>query len=139
MRDLEQAARMIYILINLVPILLATAAGLAIGYGWLRIGRQRRVVRAPLIVLAALGEGWFAAILAGALILAPPRADPWIMAIGSAVVIWAGFVAPAIAISLTAAGSRRRVVIGAVLHWLAVMVAQAVVLKLYGLVPPPGA
>lgn len=128
---------MIYIVINLVPILLATAAGLAIGYGWLRMGRQCRVAQTPLVVLAVLGEAWFAAILAGALILAPPRADAWVMAIGSAVVIWAGFVAPAVAISLTAAGARRRVIIGAALHWLAVMVAQAVVLKLYGLVPPP--
>ena len=129
---------MVYILLNLLPIALATLVGLAIGYLWYGVvGRGR--IGAGTAVLAAAGEFWLAAILAGALILAPPKADPWVMAIGSAVVIWAGFVLPTLAISL----ARRRVgaagAAGDALHWLVVMGAQAVLMKSYGLVPPPGA
>lgn len=128
---------MIYIWINLIPILLATSAAIAIGYMWLRIGGGRP---GPVLIAGAvLGEAWFAAILAGALILAPPKADPWVMAIGSAVVIWAGFVAPAVAISLVARRAPARVAAGAAAHWLVVMVVEALVLKLYGLTPPPAA
>lgn len=127
---------MIYILLNLYPILAATLAALIIDAVWLRLARQPVPGPGQLIVIA-LAQFWFAAILAGALILAPPKADPWVMAIGSAVVIWIGFVAPALIVTHLA---RRAGVATALLdsaHWLAVMVAEAVVLKSIGLVPPP--
>lgn len=127
---------MIYILLNLAPIMGATLCGLAIGYGWHRLSRAQPI-GAGTAALALVGEFWLAAILAGALILAPPKADPWVMAVASAVVIWAGFVAPAVAISLAHRGVAARGVAGTVLHWLAVMVVQAVVMKAIGLVPPP--
>ena len=127
----------IYILLNLLPITLATLLSLVIGYGWHRALGGGSALGSGTIALAAVGEFWLAAILAGALILAPPKADPWVMAIGSAVVIWAGFVLPAVAISL----AHRRISPGGVaseaLHWLVVMTAQAVLMKTIGLVPPP--
>lgn len=128
---------MIYIVLNLVPILLATLLGLAIGYGWHMAERSGQPLARGTIILAALGEFWLASILAGALILAPAKADPWVMAVGSAVVIWAGFVLPATAISLAHRGVRWGGVTSEAIHWLVVMTAQAVLMKLIGLVPPP--
>ncbi len=129
--------RVIYILLNLLPIAVATAVGLGIGYAWrMTLGSGGRM-GAGMVTLAALGEFWLAAILAGALILAPPKADPWIMAIGSAVVIWAGFVLPAVAITLAHRGVAARGVVTDALHWLVVMTLQAVLMKAIGLVPPP--
>ncbi len=127
---------MIYILLNLVPILLATLAGLAVGALWLWIAGLRLPGLAAAIAITA-AEFWFAAILAGALILAPPKASPWVMAIGSAVVIWIGFVAPATIVTHAARRAGLRNVLLDCLHWLAVMVVQALVLKSIGLVPPP--
>jgi hypothetical protein len=129
---------MIYILLNLVPILAATVLGLALGYVHHRLaGGGARMPSPGLIITAALGEFWLAAILAGALILAPPKADPWIMAVGSAVVIWAGFVLPLLAITLGYRGVPVRLIVRDCGHWLILMVAQAVLMKAMGLVPPP--
>ncbi len=123
---------MIYIVLNLAPILAATLAGLLAG---LVLHRDRH---GPGYWLTAfIAQAWFAAILAGALILAPPKAAAWVMAIGSAVVIWIGFVVPATIVTLR----YRRTAWGEVLrdcgYWLVVMVVQALVLKSWGLVPPP--
>ena len=124
---------MIYIVQNALPIALATLAGLLVGALYHRLtGSAGR----PPIVTAVIAEGWLCAILAGALILAPPKADPWIMAIGSAVVIWAGFVAPSIVVSLRYRSVPAGGVLRVCLHWLAVMAVQAVVLKLVGLTGP---
>lgn len=129
---------MIYIVLNLVPILAATMLGLILGYVHHRFaGGGARTPSPGLIVTAALGEFWLASILAGALILAPPKADPWIMAVGSAVVIWAGFVLPLLAITLGYRGVPVRLIARDCGHWLILMVAQAVLMKSMGLVPPP--
>jgi len=129
---------MIYIYLNLLPIMAATLLGLAIGAVYHRIGGGTARMPSPgLIVTAALGEFWLAAILAGALILAPPKADPWIMAVGSAVVIWAGFVLPLLAITLGYRGVPVRLIVRDCAQWLILMVAQAVLMKAMGLVPPP--
>lgn len=127
---------MIYILLNIVPILVATAVGLLLGAAYhAALGRGRVSVSA--VVVAALGLFWFASILAGALILAPPKAAPWIMAVGSAVVIWAGFVLPVVAVTQRYHGAPWRRIVGDSLFWLVTMVAQAVAMKLIGLAPPP--
>jgi hypothetical protein len=127
---------MIYIVLNALPILAATLAGLIIGVIYHRLAGLPRA-GPGLIVTTAVAQAWFAAILAGALILAPAKAGGWVMAIGSAVVIWIGFVVPVSIVTLRA----RKVGAGAVaadcLYWLVVMVAQAVILKAIGLVPPP--
>ncbi|MCX9146644.1 hypothetical protein [Erythrobacter sp. WG] len=127
---------MIYILLNIVPIAAATVLGLAIGAGWLA---ALRLPRPALRTLAGftLAEFWLAAILAGALILAPREAGAWVMAVGSAVVIWIGFVVPVLWVTLKASGTGARRIGAAMLHWLAVMVAQAIAMQAIGLVPPP--
>lgn len=129
---------MIYILLNLWPIGVATLIGLIIGAAYHRLSGG--VARPPtgLVLSAALAEFWLAAILAGALILAPPKADPWVMAIGSAVVIWAGFVVPVLVVTLGYRGVPRRRIVGDCGHWLVVMAVQAVAMKAIGLIPPPG-
>ena len=129
---------MIYIWLNLVPILIATALGLMIGAAY-RVTFDRAAGRLSTgaIVTAALGLFWFASILAGALILAPPKAAPWIMAVGSAVVIWAGFVFPVVAITHSYRGGRAALIGRDSFYWLITMIAQAVAMKLIGLVPPP--
>ncbi len=83
------------------------------------------------------GQRRLAAILAGALILAPPKGGVWVMTIGSAVVIWLGFVVPTLAVSLQMAGQRWARIVRAWGWWLVAMLVQAVVLRLVGLVPPP--
>lgn len=127
---------MIYILLNAVPILAATLAGLLIGILYHRFAGLPRG-GAGLLLTTALAQAWFAAILAGALILAPAKAGDWTMAIGSAVVIWIGFVVPVSVVTLRARQVGAGAVVADCLYWLAVMVAQAIVLKSIGLVPPP--
>lgn len=121
---------MIYIVLNAVPIGLATVLALLLAQF---VDRPKTLVS---WLVALVSAGWLAAILAGALILAPPKAPVWVMTIGSAVVIWAGFVVPALATSLLLAGQRWGRIGNAALWWLVVMLAQAVVMRLVGLTPP---
>lgn len=137
---------MSYILANILPILVATMASFGFGtlyYIALRRAyarasgtpdTHRRPVSTYMVVFAA--EFWLACILAGALILAPPEASPWTMAIGSAVVIWVGFVMPATVVNTRLA--LRGWALAAIDsgHWLGVMVIQAVVIMLIGLDAP---
>jgi hypothetical protein len=135
---------MIYIVMNALPIAAATAAGLAAGLllRWL-LGRSgpggalAPALRPAILIAVVLAQAWLCAILAGALILAPPEAGAWIMAIGSAVVIWIGFVVPATVVNHAHRGLSGGAMTVDSLCWLAVMVTQAVVLKSIGLVPPP--
>ena len=139
---------MIYIVDNIWPILLATAAGFGFGalwYGlfgkpWMRaaVVDERTVRDAPKAIYAAAFafEFWIACILAGAIILAPPEAGAWTMAIGSAVVIWIGFVAPTILVNQRYAMrpfAQTAIDAG---HWLGVFVVQVVVMQSWGLTPP---
>lgn len=128
---------MVYILINIWTIVAATLLGLAIGLVWLRASGLL-LPGWQALAGAALAEFWLAAILAGALILAPARADPWVMAVGSAVVIWAGFVAPVLWVTFMAHGLGTRRAGSTTLHWLAVMAGQAILMQAIGLAPPPG-
>ena len=130
---------MIYIILNALAILAATIAGLAFGavchvtVG----GSAERPAPLRLLLAAFIAEFWLAAILAGALILAPPQAGAWTMALGSAVVIWIGFVVPTLIVTH---GYRRlppRTALLDCLHWLGVMLVQAAVLTTIGLAPPP--
>ncbi|PLK24944.1 hypothetical protein C0V72_04200 [Porphyrobacter sp. TH134] len=129
---------MIYILLNVWPIAAATLLGLVIGYVWMRAAGMLLPGWAALAG-TALAEFWLAAILAGALILAPAQADQWVMAIGSAVVIWIGFVVPVLAVTFMAHAIAWRQTVLAALYWLAVMVGQAALMQGIGLVPPPAA
>ena len=131
---------MIYIVLNLIPISAATFAALIIGLAYRKASTPKRGSRKPsfwfgLVATAALF--WLASILAGALILAPPKADPWIMATGSAIIIWVGFVMPVIVVTQAYRGATLRAIVGDCSFWLVAMVVQAVVMKAIGLIAPP--
>jgi len=131
---------MIYIVLNVVAIIAATLASLAFGavyYSAASRGRPRSSGLTGTLVTAFLAEFWLCSILAGALILAPPKGGVWTMTIGSAFVIWIGFVAPVIVATYRhrALGLQRAVVDCG--HWLGAMLVMAAVLRLVGLVPPP--
>lgn len=128
---------MIYIWLNLVPILVATLAGLAVGALWLRLLAPPVAWNARLILTAILAEFWLAAILAGALILAPSEAPKTVMALLTPVVIWAGFVLPALLVTHAVRGLPSRTALVDCAHWLVVTFVQAAVLHAMGLVPPP--
>jgi hypothetical protein len=133
---------LIYIIINLIPILLATFAGLVIGALYRAMRPRDRYRRAPargamFPLIVFLAELWLAAILAGALILAPRLADEWTMSIGTALIIWIGFVVPAVVVTDGDRGTPARTTLFDCGYWLVVMVAQAVAMTLTQLVPPP--
>jgi hypothetical protein len=121
-----------YILSNIVPIGAATLVGLAI----LFLGFRSRVRVGPLAA-ATLALFWLSAILAGALILAPVDAGPWTVALGSAFIIWIGFVLPALSIALNLRGHSWSTSLADATWWLAIMLAQATVLHSIGLIKPP--
>ncbi len=127
---------MIYIVLNALPIAAATAGGLLFGYIYAALMRMRGVSPA-IFVTVALAEFWLAAILAGALILAPPKQGLWTMALGSAFVIWIGFVVPVIVTSYRFRRLAVRAALMDSMHWLGVMLIQATILRLIGLTPPP--
>lgn len=136
---------MVYILINGFAIIVATLAGLAAGSLYYIVVDQaganlRAVGHARLWKLAAVtffAQCWLASILAGALILAPAEADPTVMALSSAAVIWIGFVAPVIIVTHYYRGLSFRTAALDVVYWLLVMLVQAVVLFSIGLSAPP--
>lgn len=129
---------MIYIFINLWPIAAATLFGLTIGFAWLRASGTQ-LPGWKMLAGVSLAEFWLASILAGALILAPSQAGVWAMALGSAVVIWIGFVVPVLWVTFTAYGLGASRALSASLHWLCVMVGQAVLMQWIGLSQPPAA
>jgi len=130
----------IYIVQNLAPILAATLAGLMVGAAHhLLSGRAAQApaaTRPSLLLTALVAEFWLACILAGALILAPPEAPRWIMAMATPVVIWVGFVAPALVVTHAYRRISLRLAAFDAGHWLLVMLAQALVMTLIGLTPP---
>ncbi|MBC8129900.1 MAG: hypothetical protein H7Y08_06220 [Rhizobiaceae bacterium] len=136
---------MIYIVLNAIPILLAAVAGLGVGALYHVLSAGRVVSTAPpmaanpvpLLATVFVAEAWLASILAGALILAPPEAGEWTMAIGSAVVIWIGFVVPVLAVTAVYRATPLGAATLDAMHWLAVMLVQAAVLQTIGLTPPP--
>ncbi|WP_260596820.1 hypothetical protein [Sphingomonas endolithica] len=121
-----------YILSNIVPIAAATLVGLAI----LFLGFRSRLKGWPLAA-ATLALFWLSAILAGALILAPVDAGPWTVALGSAFIIWIGFVLPALSIALNVRGQSWSTSLADATWWLAIMLAQSAVLHSIGLIKPP--
>lgn len=144
---------MTYILDNLWPILVATMASFAFGalyYGllakpWMAAAglTVERIKAAGSATYASYAisfaaEFWIACILAGAIILAPPEAGPWTMAIGSAVVIWIGFVLPTILVNNRYGMRPFRLTVIDAGHWLGVFLVQVIVMQAWGLVAPAG-
>jgi hypothetical protein len=125
----------IYIWLNILPILAATLAGFLLSILWLR--RARRMPPPASAALLFVAQAWLCAILAGALILAPDEAGRWVMALGTPVVIWAGFVLPSLFATLRLRAVPAGRALGDCLMWLAASVLQALVLESWGLIPPP--
>jgi hypothetical protein len=135
-----------YILLNALPITAATLAGFAFGalyYIALRAayatasGTDSRARRSlSTYALIFLAQWWMAAILIGAIILAPAEASKWTMGLGSAVIIWIGFVAPTTLINTRLALRPYRLAFIDAVHWLGVMLIQASVMLLIGATPP---
>jgi hypothetical protein len=123
---------MIYIWLNIVPIIVAALLACALSIIWFR----PRPAFSTLAVLFA-AHAWLAAILAGALILAPPKGSIWTMTLGSAFIIWIGFVLPAIVASYRLRGMAWRTIATDSSYWLIAMLLQAAVMRTIGLVPPP--
>ena len=123
---------MIYIVINAVPILLEGLAGAAlIALLW-----RSRDGGIGLLIATLAGSLWLAAILAGALILAPIDAQRWTIALGSAFIIWVGFVLPTLVATLRSRGVGWLAALADAGAWLAAMLLQAAVLQLVGLIRP---
>lgn len=129
---------MIYIVLNGGAIVSATVAGLVFGAAYYALLGVRTAPKlAGTLATAFVAEMWLCAILAGALILAPPKGSVWTMTLGSAFVIWLGFVVPALLASYRFRAIPLRTALVDCGHWLGMMLVQAVVLRLIGLVPPP--
>ena len=130
---------MIYIWLNVLAIVGATGSGLAAGALYHRLFGKRSGGRITpgFLLVAIVAQAWFAAILAGALILAPKQAGIWQMTIGSAVVIWIGFVVPVLAVTHGYRGMKIATIAKDCGYWLSAMLVQVLVLQTIGLVPPP--
>lgn len=120
-----------YIISNIISIGAATFAGVLILFA----GFRSRL-RGAILAAATLALFWLAAILAGALILAPVNASPWTVALGSAFIIWIGFVLPALSIALSLRGHPWLISLADATWWLAIMLTQSAVLHSVGLVKP---
>jgi hypothetical protein len=133
----------IYIIENLLPIFVAACGGLLAGTVYLNAaGRvssmtdSAKVRSIGALLVAFVAEFWIASILAGALILAPEEAGEWAMAIGTAFILWVGFIAPAMVVNHRYEGrgwGQTGIKTG---HWLLVLVVQAVLLQSLGVEGP---
>ena len=146
---------MIYIVENFWAILAATVAGY--GFGALYyMGLAKPWMAAARLTeediktrgsgpswlpygIAFVSEFWIASILAGALILAPEEAGAWAMALGTALIIWVGFVFPTMLVNHRYGLKPWSLTLIDGGHWLAVFIIQVVVLELIGLSPPGAA
>jgi hypothetical protein len=122
---------MLYIVTNILPIAAATIIGLLVL--WLGF---RGHVRGASVAVAAVALFWLAAILAGALILAPVEAGAWTIALGTAFIIWIGFVLPALSVAIPARGASLGRALTDAGWWLAIMLGQAATLHGVGLIKP---
>lgn len=132
-----------YILTNAGPILAATLLAVLFGavwYGllarpWARAAGLEQAELKPslsLYLLVTGCEAWIAAILAGALILAPVEAGGWTVAWGSAFIIWVGFVLPVIAVNHRFQRLPWSLTVIDAGHWLGAMLLMATVLRAVG-------
>lgn len=141
---------MIYILNNFLPISVAALAAfmaakiyddLFNGSGSIKAAGEpgEDTVQAfgfRLGLLAAMF--WMASILAGAIIMAPTDegAGPWVMALGSATIIWMGFVLPAFYVSYRFNGAPTKLMMRDALFWLVIMLGMAAIIRAIGVSAP---
>ncbi len=120
-----------------MPISVAAMFGLLVGLAHFLITRPGERPGLDFVMLAAIAEFWLAAILAGALIMAPKLHGPWVVALGTTVVIWIGFIVPVLMVTLRFRSMPGHMAAADSLHWLATMLVQMVVMMLLGLTAPP--
>jgi hypothetical protein len=118
---------MAYLWLNALPILLAGLAGaVPLGLLWRLPGA---------IALGVLSSIWIAAILAGALLIAPVPTGVWVVTLVTPVILWIGFILPALLASMSARGVAWSRTLADSAAWLAALLLQASVLRLVGLTP----
>lgn len=116
---------------------MAALVGLLIGLGHFLLSRPGERPGLDFVLLAAIAEFWLAAILAGALIMGPKDGHPWVVALGTAIILWIGFIVPVLMVTLRFRGMPGHMAAADSLHWLAVLLIQTVVMQSLGLVAPP--
>ena len=62
----------------------------------------------------------------------------WVMAVTTPVLLWIGLLVPALMVNLRFRGMPGHLAAADSLHWLFVLLSQALVMHAIGLVPPPG-
>ncbi|MEE4348665.1 MAG: DUF1761 domain-containing protein [Pacificimonas sp.] len=142
---------MSYVFGNILAILAATVAAWLFGAAWYNAlgkpwmaatGLTEADVRpggktsTTPFILSFLFEFLMASILAGALILAPVEAGGWTVAIGTALIIWFGFVMPTQLINHRYSMKPWSLTVIDAGHWLGVMLIMAIVLTLIGVDAP---
>ena len=142
--------QMIYILNNFLPISVATLATFLLAKlydGFFNpVGDQaaesdpRRTEVESFAFRLGLFAGlfWMSAILTGAILVVPAYGDagPWMTAIGLAVIIWIGFIFPALFITYRFNRFPRALFIRDALFWLCVIVTMAVIIRAIGVTRP---
>ena len=134
-----------YIALNIVPITVAAVVSFLFGAAYYVAlkgpysrGSDTRAARRSLgtYLTVFIAEWWLAAILIGALILAPVEAGLWTVGLGSAAIIWVGFVLPATVVNTRLQQEPWSLALIDSFHWLGVMLVQAAVMILIGTTAP---
>jgi hypothetical protein len=139
-----------YIWLNILPIGAATFGSFVFGVGWYMMftvpwmkaagltGEKSQRAKRPWLpfLIAVIAEFWIAAVMAGALILAPPEAGAWTMAFGTALILWSSFVMPTMIVNHRYRMLPWRLTFIDGGHWLGVFLLQVVVMQGFGLTPP---
>lgn len=134
-----------YIALNWLPVTAAAVASFLFGAGYYILfkgpyarGSDTRAARRSVgtYITVFVAEWWLAAILIGALILAPVEAGLWTVGLGSAAIIWVGFVLPATVVNTRLQQEPWSLALIDSGHWLGVMLIQAAVMILIGPAAP---
>lgn len=127
-----------YVGLNLTTILIATLLGLIVGLFHFFLSRPGERPAFDFAALTAIAEFWLATLLAGALIVGPRETgDPFMDAAVTVVVIWIGFIVPVLLVTQRFRGLPGPMAAADSLHWLVVLLVQAMAMTSIGLERPP--
>lgn len=135
----KRSRRLEYINHNLAPILVATVFGLLVGLGHFLLSKPGERPRLDFLILATIAQFWLAAVLAGALLMAPPSGRPWVSMLVTVFIIWVGLIVPPLMVTLRFRGHPGPMAAADSLHWLLVLLVQASIMLSLGLSQPPPA
>ena len=110
--------------------------GLLVSFGHFLLSKPHERPRVDFVILAAIAQFWLAAVFAGALILGPRTATPWLTTMITAVIVWVGFVVPTLMVTLRFRGHSGPMAAADSLHWLLVLLVLAAVMRSMGLEAP---